>query len=190
MRGPLASGTSWRAARPDPPATAVQPWFSLTSRSPSIDSRVGDHEVELSATLATFGGVTGPASEAGHPDAIETPPIVLGGNPVAPGSPAGPTTERSRQCTACLRVAAEGIPRSRQCLVLAAVSALGSGDHHVQSILGDAMLGEDLIVGDDRVALLFDLPNDGHFVLELWLRLASLDRDARLGLRGFQGHLL
>lgn len=189
MRGPATDGATWKAVRPDGSGSAVAPWFSLTPRSPSVDSRVGGSDVELSATMATFGGITGPRATAGVVDGAEPPPVVLGGNPVAPGTPAGPVAARPRQCTVRLRIAAEGIDGDHQCLVLAAVCGL-SPDCRVQVLLGELALGEVTIGGEDRIAVLVDVPDDGRLVMELWLRLSSLDPDARLGVRGIEGHLL
>jgi hypothetical protein len=189
MRGPAADGPSWKAVRPDGTGEAVAPWFSLTPRSPSVDSRIGGSDVELSATMATFGGITGPRAAVGLEGGAEPPPVVLGGNPLAPGTPAGPVAARPRQCTVRLRIAAEGIAGDHQCLVLAAVCAL-SPDCRVQVLLGELVLGELTIVGEDRLASLVEVPDDGRLVLELWLRLCSLDPEARLGVRGIEGHLL
>ncbi|MCX4241027.1 hypothetical protein [Paraliomyxa miuraensis] len=198
MRAPMPDGPSWKAARPEAPGEAVAPWFSLTPSSPSFDGRIGgrigdrigDADVELTATMATFGGVTGPRSAtAGLPDGAEPPAVVLGGNPVAPGSAAGPTAMRSRQCAIRLRVAAEGLASDRQCLVLAAVCGLHPGSR-VQVLLADHTLAELPVNGEDRLAVLLDVPADGMLRLELWLRLASHDAAARLGVRGIVGHLL
>lgn len=189
MRGPAADGPTWKAVRPDGTGQAVAPWFSLTPRSPSVDSRIGGSDVELSATMATFGGLTGPRSTVGLVDGAEPPPVVLGGNPVAPGTPAGPVAARPRQCTVRLRLAAEGIAGDHQCLLLAAVCAL-SPDCRVQVLLGELALGELTVHGEDRLAILVEVPDDGRLVMELWLRLCSLDPEARLGVRGIEGHLL
>jgi hypothetical protein len=189
MRGPAADGPTWKAVRPEGSGEAVAPWFSLTPRSPSVDSRIGGSDVELSATMATFGGITGPRTVVGLVDGAEPPPVVLGGNPVAPGTPAGLVAARSRQCAIRLRLAAEGIAGDHQCLVLAAVCAL-SPDCRVQVLLGELVLGELVLAGEDRLALLVEVPEDGHLVMELWLRLCSPDPDARLGVRGIEGHLL
>lgn len=191
MQGPVAEGFSWKVAHPDGPDAALPAWFSLTPRSPSIDSRVGDSDIELTATMATFGGITGPGlAAAGHGSGAEPPPVTLGGNPLPPGAPAGPVGARARQCTARLRLLAEGLRSDRQCLVLAAVSALGSGEHRVQLLLGESVVAEDSIRGEDRIAVLLDVPADGRLLLDLWLRLCSHDPGAQLGIRGFQGHLL
>lgn len=190
MRGPQSGEPSWKAARPEAGDAALSPWFSLTPRSPSFDSRVGDSDAELSATMATFGGVTGPRGPAQQSEGTEPPPVVLGGNPVAPGTPAGAVAARPRQCTVRLRIAAEGLGAGRQCLVLAAVTALAGRDHRVQLILAETMLGEPPVHRDDRIAILFDVPDDGRLRVELWLRLASSDAAATLGVRGIQGHLL
>lgn len=191
MQGPVAEGSAWKVTHPDGPDAAVPAWFALTPRSPSIDSRVGDSDVELTATMATFGGITGPQVVASaHPGGAEAPAVVLGGNPVAPGTPAGPARARTRQCTVRLCLAAEGLARGRQCLVLAAVRAMGSGEHVVQLLLAETILGEDLVRGEDRLAVLLDVPDDGRLRLELWLRLCSHDTGAQLGVRGIQGHLL
>lgn len=193
MRGPAADGPSWKAVRPEGGGEAVAPWFSLTPRSPSVDSRIGGSDVELSATMATFGGITGPRSttgiEGGLEGDAEPPPVVLGGNPVAPGTPAGPVAARPRQCAVRLRIAAEGIAGDHQCLLLAAVCAL-SPDCRVQVLLGELALGELTLYGEDRLAILVEVPDDGRLVMELWLRLCSLDPEARLGVRGIEGHLL
>lgn len=189
MRGPAADGPTWKAVRPDGTGEAVAPWFSLSPRSPSVDSRIGGSDVEISATMATFGGITGPRSTVGLIDGAEPPPVVLGGNPVAPGTPAGPIAARSRQCSLRLRLAAEGIAGDHQCLVLTAVCGL-SPDCRVQVLLGELVLGELVIAGEDRIALLVEVPEDGHLVMELWLRLCSPDPEARLGVRGIEGHLL
>lgn len=190
---PKVGAPSWKPARPRTEGAGLRPWFDLTPRSPSIDSRVGANDVELSATLATFGGVTEPGPGATGPDdGAERPPVILGGNPVAPGTPAGPIEHRSRQCTVRVRVSAEGLSRGRQCLLLAALAALGHPErpHYVQVLLGETVLGEDLITGDDRVGVLFDVPDDGRLALDLWLRLAASEVGARLGVWGVQGHLL
>jgi hypothetical protein len=189
MRGPAADGPSWKVVRPEGPGSAVAPWFSLTPRSPSVDSRVGGSDVEITATMATFGGITGPRSTVGLVDGAEAPPVVLGGNPVAPGTPAGPVAARTRQCTVRLRIAAEGVAGDHQCLVLAAVCAL-SPDCRMQVLLGELALGELTVAGEDRLAVLVDVPDDGRLVMELWLRLSSRDPEARLGVRGIEGHLL
>jgi len=189
MRGPAADGPTWKAVRPDGTAGAVPPWFSLTPRSPSVDSRVGGSDVELSATMATFGGITGPRSTVGLLEDAEPPPVVLGGNPVAPSTPAGPVAARQRQCTVRLRMAAEGIDGDHQCLLLVGVCAL-SPDCRVQVLLGELGLGELTVVGEDRIAVFVEVPDDGRLVMELWLRLCSLDPEARLGVRGIEGHLL
>jgi hypothetical protein len=189
MRSPATDGPSWKVVRPDRSGDPVAPWFSLTPRAPSIDSHIGGSDVELSATMATFGGITGPRSTVGLLDDAEPPPVVLGGNPVAPGTPAGPVAARSRQSALRLRVAAEGIVGDHQCLVLAAVCGL-SPDCRVQVLLGELALGELTVAGEDRIAILVDVPDDGQLLLELWLRLCSLDPDARLGVRGIEGHLL
>lgn len=188
MRGPAAD-PSWKAARPEGTGDAVAPWFSLSPRSPSIDSHVGGSDVELSATMATYGGLTGPRTTVGLVDGAEPPPVVLGGNPVAPGTPAGAVAVRPRQCAVRLRVAAEGIVGDHQLLVLVALCSL-SPDCRVQVLLGELALGELTIGAEDRVAILVEVPEDGRLLVELWLRLASLDADARLGVRGIQGHLL
>ncbi|MCA9652891.1 MAG: hypothetical protein H6712_20740 [Myxococcales bacterium] len=191
MRGPVSEGPSWKASRPDALDAAIAPWFSLTPRSPSFDSRVGDSDAELSATMATFGGVTGPRARGeGLPEGTEPPAVVLGGNPVAPGTPAGPVAMRPRQCSVRLRLSAEGLAPGRQCLVLVAVATMGGRDHRVQLMLGETMLGEDRVRGEDRLGVLLDVPDDGRLLLELWLRLASSDAEAHLGVRGIQGHLL
>ncbi|MCA9709182.1 MAG: hypothetical protein KDK70_25280 [Myxococcales bacterium] len=191
LQGPRVGEASWKAAHPEGPDAALPAWFSLTPRSPSIDSRVGGSDVELTATLETFGGVTGPRVAAlERIGAAEPPAVVLGGNPVPPGTPAGPVEARTRQCTVRLRLLAEGVPRGRQCLVLLAVCALGSGEHRVQLLLGEATLAEDVIHGEDRLAVLLDVPNDGHLQVDLWLRLCASDAGAQLGVRGAQGHLL
>ncbi len=189
MRGPAVDGPTWKAVRPDGTAGAVPPWFSLSPRSPSVDSRVGGSDLELSATMATFGGITGPRSTVGLLDDAEPPLVVLGGNPVAPGTPAGPVGARQRQCTVRLRMAAEGIDGDHECLVIAAVCAL-SHDCRVQVLLGELGLGELTVVGEDRIAVLVEVPDDGRLVMELWLRLCSPDSEARLGVRGIEGHLL
>ncbi len=164
--------------------------FVLTPRAPSVDSRVGGTGVELSATLATFGGMTGPEATAGLDANTDTPLLVLGGNPVVPGTPPGTAVERARHCAVRLRLVAEGLARGRQCLLLAAMRALAPTEHRVQVLLGHEVLAEDIISGEDRVAVLLDVPDDGRLQVELWLRLASHDPHARLGLRGVQGQLL
>ena len=192
-RMPKVGAPSWKPARPRAEGSGLRPWFDLTPRSPSIDSRIGADDVELSATLATYGGVTEPGpGSAGPEDGAERPPVILGGNPVAPGTPAGPIEHRTRQCTVHVRVAAEGLSAGRQCLLMLAVAALGEPQrpHWVQVLLGETMLGEDHINADDRIGVLFDLPEDGRFALDLWLRLAANEVSARLGLWGVQGHLL
>jgi len=190
MRGPVTDGPAWKPARPEGAAEAVVPWFSLTPRSPSFDSRIGGSDVELSATLATFGGVTGPRSAtAGLADGAEPPPVVLGGNPVAPGSPPGPVAMRARQCTLRLRLSAQGLSPDRQCLVLAAVCGLHPGCR-VQVLLAEHALAELPVTSEDRLAIRLDVPPDGLLRVELWLRLASHDPAARLGVRGIVGHLL
>lgn len=190
MRAPVPDGPAWKAARPEPTGEAVSPWFTLTPSSPSFDSRVGDTDVELTATMATFGGVTGPRSAtAGLLDGADPPPVVLGGNPVAPGSPPGPVALRARQCSVRLRLASEGLAADRQCLVLAAVSGLHPGCR-VQVLLAELALAELSVASEDRLAVVFDVPPDGLLRVELWLRLASHDPAARLGVRGFVGHLL
>lgn len=189
MRGPATDGPPWKAVRPEGSAAAVPPWFSLTPRSPSVDSRIGGSDVELTATMATFGGITGPHATMGVTDGAEPPPVVLGGNPVAPGAPAGPVSMRPRQCTVRLRLAAEGIEGDHQCLLLAAVCA-PTPDCRVQVLLGELALGEVTVATEDCIAVLVETPLDGRLVLELWLRLASASADARLGVRGIVGHLL
>ena len=89
-----------------------------------------------------------------------------------------------------LRLSAEGLAPGRQCLVLVAVATMGGRDHRVQLMLGETMLGEDRVRGEDRLGVLLDVPDDGRLLLELWLRLASSDAEAHLGVRGIQGHLL
>lgn len=191
MQGPVADGSTWKVAHPDGPDAAVPAWFSLTPRSPSTDSRVGNADEELSATMATFGGITGPrVAPIGHGGGAEPPPVILGGNPVAPGTPAGPRESLMRQCTVRLRLAAEGLARGRQCLVLVAVRAMGVGEHRVQLLLGETILAEDAVRGEDRLGMLLDVPDDGRLRLELWLRLCARDPGAQLGVRGIQGHLL
>ncbi len=190
MTGPDGPGASWRAARPSGPDAALSAWFSLTPRNPCIDSRIGGSDVELSATLATFGGITGPGTANATDGSPAPPSVILGGNAVAPGSPAGPVADRTRQCAVRLRVAAEGLNAGRQCLVLATLCALGRGDHHVQSLLGEVALFECPIAGQDRIAVLFDVPHDGRLLVELWLRLAAKDSSAQLGVHGIAGHLL
>lgn len=188
---PEPEGATWKVSHPDGPDAAVPAWFSLTPRSPSIDSRVGASDVELSASMATFGGITGPGvAPARRASGGVPPPVVLGGNPVAPGTPAGALDERTRQCAVRLRLAAEGLGRGRQCLVLAAVSAVGTGDHRVQILLGDTTVAEDPVGKDERIAVLLEVPNDGRLQLEMWLRLASSGARAQLGVGGIEGHLL
>ncbi len=188
MRGPAAD-PSWKAVRPEGTGDAVVPWFSLTPRSPSIDSRIGDSDAGLTATMATFGGMTGPRTTIGLADGADAPPVVLGGSPVPPGAPAGPVAARPRHCSVRLRVAAGGVEGDHQLLVLVAVCALSS-DCRVQVLLGELAIGELCIRAEDRIAILVDVPLEGRLLMELWLRLASLDPDARLGLRGIEGHLL
>lgn len=190
MRAPVPDGPTWKASRPEGVGEAVAPWFTLTPSSPSFDSRIGDTDVELTATMATFGGVTGPRSAtAGLLDSAEPPPVVLGGNPVAPGSPAGAAALRMRQCTVRLRLTSEGLASDRQCLVLAAVCGLHPGCR-VQVLLAEHTLAELPVGSEDRISVLLDVPTDGLLRVELWLRLASHDAAARLGVRGIVGHLL
>lgn len=191
MQGPHTEGLSWKVSHPDGPDAALPAWFTLTPRSPTLDSRVGGADVELTATLETFGGVTGPpVASPKRTGGIEPPSVVLGGNPSPLGAPPGSVRTRQGQCTARLRLLAEGLGRGRQCLILAAVAALGSGEHRLQLVLGASVIAEDPILGEERIAVLFEVPTDGHLLLDLWLRLCSADAGARLGVRGMQGHLL
>lgn len=168
----------------------MEPWFALTPLSPLIDSRVGAGGIELSTTLATFGGVTEPQRE-GSANASDPPPgVIVGGAALPPGSPAGPLADRERHSGLRLHLSAEGLGPRRQCMILAAVVACGLGDHAVQSLLGDVVLGEDPIEGEDRIALLIDVPANGRLSLTLWLRLISSHARSRLGIHGVEGHLL
>ncbi len=184
------STASWKAARPRDPAL-VEPWFELSPRRPSIDTRVSATTGGVAAILESYGGITGPGLAARGRD-TDLEEIVLGGNPVPPGTPAPDHPHAyQRQCTIRIAVAAESLRRGQQCLLVASVRALDEFERSVvQTLVGRTLVSEDVVVGDDRLALLLDAPADGAFGCEIWLRLAGTGRDARLGFRGVQAFLL
>ena len=182
---PPPEGGGVKVARPRTPTT-VEPWFELSPRHPLVDSRVREGIEGVAASLETFGGVTGPAV----PTDREAEEVVLGGHPV-PGGTLAPDdlAHFDRQCTARVAVAAQGLARPRECLVVVAVRGLGERGVRVQAFVGRELVGEDLVVGDDRVAALFELHGE-DVSFELRLRLAGPDRDSMLGIRGVLGYLL
>lgn len=185
MRPPPEGGGN-KVSRPRIP-TAVESWFDLSPRHPLVDSRVRGGIEGVAASLETFGGVTGPTLHVDR-DADE---VVLGGHHVARGTLAPEDLSLfDRQCTARVAVAAEGLDRPRECLVIVAVRGLGAqGLARVQTFVGRELVGEDLVYGEDRMAALVELRGD-DVVFELRLRLAGPDRDSKLGIRGVQGYLL
>jgi hypothetical protein len=185
MRPPPEAG-GIKASRPRHPS-AVEPWFELSARHPWIDTRVREGIEGVAASLETFGGMTGPGI-VGEREADE---IVLGGHHVAAGTLAPEHLSAfDRQCTARLAVAADGLARPRECLVMIAVRGIGDqGRARVQTFVGRELVGEDFVYGEDRLAALVELRGD-HATFELRLRLAGPDRDSRLGIVGVHGHLL
>jgi hypothetical protein len=141
----------------------------------------------VAAILETFGGITGPTLAA---DGHERDVIVLGGNPVAGGTPAPDDLSAfERQCTARVCVAAQSLGRPRECIVVIGASARGPDRRtRVQAFVGRELVGEDVVYADDRVAVLFELMAD-EVVFELRLRLAG-DRDCMLAITGAEAFLL
>lgn len=185
MRPPPDTGGA-KASRPRTPAP-VEPWFELSPRHPLVDSRVREGIEGVAASLETHGGITGPMVHADR-DADE---VVLGGIHVASGTLAPEDLSVfDRQCTARIAVAAQGLARPRECLIIAAVRGLGPPRRaRVQSFVGHELVGEDIVDGDDRIAALVELRGE-DVVFDLRLRLAGPEREARLGVRGVQAFLL
>jgi hypothetical protein len=179
----------WKARRPRETST-LTPWFELTPTSPWIDSRVSERGAPgVAAALQTFGGLTGPDLRAELYDSARAAQVVLGGNPIAPGTP--PPSEPHgfrRQCAVRLAVAADGIEGDRQCLVLVAVH--GFDGAIVQSFAGLHAIGEAAVFGEERVAVLVDVPESGELALDLWFRLCATRPSSRLGVQGIDGFLL
>jgi hypothetical protein len=183
---PPPDGGGMKASRPRLP-TAVEPWFELSPRHPLVDSRVREGIEGVAASLETFGGVTGPNIVVDR----EIDEIVLGGHHVASGTLAPEDLSAfDRQCTARIAVAADGLARPRECLVVAAVRGLGAENRaRVQTFVGRELVAEDFVYGDDRIAALVELRGD-DVVFELRLRLAGPEHDAKLSIRGVHGTLL
>jgi hypothetical protein len=183
---PPPDGGGIKASRPRQPTT-VEAWFELSPRHPWVDTRVREGIEGLAASLETFGGVTGPGL-AGDREADE---VVLGGHFVAGGTLAPEDLSVfDRQCTARIAVAADGLSRPRECLVVVAVRGLGEqGRARVQTFVGRELVGEDFVYGEDRIAVLAELRGE-LATFELRLRLAGPDHDSKLGIQGVQGHLL
>ncbi len=179
----IEPGSSWRPTRPggDDPVPA---WFSLTPRAPSADTRVGGGP-GLLATLETSGGVTGPGT-------VDGATVTLGGAMVSPGAAAPASFESfAHDCTIRLALAASGLRRGAQALIVFAVGTESAEERAiVQSFAGLVPVGEDLVFGDDAVSFCVDAGDDGALGLRLVLRLCATERRPRLGLRGVVGYLL
>lgn len=182
-------GPTWKPSHPVPRG-AIEPWFSLTPRGSAVDNRtVGAADEGVAATLETFGSVTGPS--ATFSGAGEAWPAVLGGQPVAPGTP-GPTAEAEflRHSHACVALDADGLGQGRQCLLLVAVRAVGPTERAaVQVFVGTEFVAEDQIHQEERIAVLVDIADNGRLRIDLRLRLVG-GYDARLALLGVTGHRL
>ena len=192
MRPPSTGEAAWRATRPRDPG-GVEPWFALTPRSPGVDTRVGGSAGPgVAASLETFGGMTGPAFAAALGDGSGVDEVILGGNPVPLGTPA-PEHPKAFDRYSCIRIAiyAEGVARGRQCLLVGSMRARGANDlAGIQTFVGRAPVSEDLLRGEERLALLIDVPEDETFILELRWRLCGSDLETTLGFRGVTGYLL
>ena len=185
---PATGGPSWKASHPIPHG-AVEPWFQLTPRVPSIDTRVGrSGEVGVAAVLECFGAVTGPSAML--PGGTEAS-AVLGGQPAAPGTPApAAAAEFGRHSHVKIAVDAEGLSSGRQCLLVIAVRGLGTSERAaVQIFAGTAFVGEDQVQGEDRLAVLLDVPDHGRLAIDLRLRLVG-GLATRLAIHGVDAHLL
>lgn len=186
--GPSTGGPTWKPSHPTP-VGAVEPWFALTPRVPWVDNRLGTKsDAGVAATLETFGGVTGPSALV---PGSESAPAVLGGQAVPPGTPSPPTVgEFSRYSHARIALDAEGIPTGHQCLLLVAVRALPPREvAAVQLFVGTDHIADDPITGEDRLALVVDVPDGGRLALDIRLRLVGGPTE-RLAILGVAGHLL
>lgn len=179
----IEPGSSWRPSRPggDDP---VPPWFTLTPRAPSADTRVGGGP-GLLATLETSGGMTGPG-------AVDGAIVTLGGAMVSPGAAAPASFESfAHDCTIRLSLAASGLRRGAQALVVFSVATESAQQRAtVQSFAGLVPVGEDIVYGDDAISFCVDGGDDGALGLRLVLRLCASEHRPRLGLRGVVGYLL
>jgi len=186
--GPATLGPTWKPSHPTP-LGAIDVWFSLTPSVPSVDNLTGlDSELGVAATLETFGGVTGPT--AARPGS-EPFAAVLGGQAVAAATPAPATVDEfARHSHARLALAAQGLGAGRQCLIIAALRATGPTERAaVQLFAGTQFIGEDAVHGDERIAVLIDVPENGRLALDLRLRLVG-GPATRVAILGVQGHRL
>ena len=126
------------------------------------------------------------------PGTVDGATVTLGGAMVSPGA-AAPAAFDSfvHDCTIRLALAASGLRRGAQALIVFSVST-ESAEHRatVQSFAGLVPVGEDLVHGDDAISFCVDGGDDGALGLRLVLRLCTGERQPRLGLRGVVGYLL
>jgi hypothetical protein len=187
---PTPAPAGFKATRPGEPSV-VEPWFELSPRVPSVDTRVGSSAgIGVVAWLEVYGSSLGPGRPlAGASEGLE---VVLAGNPVPVGTP-GPDDPSVFRRHCCLRLCAiaEDLREGHQLLLVVPVRGLGpTDDATVQVFAGTQALDQPRITGDDRIALVADAPADGRFGLEVWLRLCGDHPHAAVGVRGAQGFLL
>ena len=187
---PTPTSSGFKATRPGEPSV-VEPWFEVSPRVPSVDTRVGSSVgLGVVAWLEVFGGAVGPGRALAHsPEGID---VVVAGDPVPPGTP-GPENPIlfRRQCCLHLSVMAEQMRDDQQMLAVIPARGLGpSDDALVQVFAGVHALGQVRVVGDDRIAIVVDAPSDGVMGIDFWIRLCGEDQSAAVGFRGAQGFLL
>lgn len=192
LSAPAMAGGRFKVSRPGTPAM-LEPWFELTPRLPCIDSRVSVGSGGVVAWLETYGGVTGPAlARPSTGDAVGDDEIVLAGNPAPPGTPGPESVEGfRRQCAIRVAIMAQDLEPNRQLLLIIPARGLGpTGEATFQVFLASHALAQDQVRGDDRLAVLLQVPSDGRLCNELWIRLCGHGPDAAVGIRGVQGILL
>lgn len=192
LQAPSLPANRFKVSRPGRPAV-VEPWFELTPQLPWVDSRVTAGSGGVVAWLEIYGGVTRPGtlSTSTEPRTDEAE-VVLAGNPVPRGTGApDAVTGFGRSCSMRVAVLAQDVDPARQLLLI--VPARGADPYErasYQTFLGLHPMTEDEVRGDDRIAVLLDVPADGKLDLEVWIRLCGTGPDDAIALAGAVGILL
>lgn len=183
---PRKTASGFKPARPKDHAL-VEPWFEVSTLAPAFDSRAAAIDgIGVVAWFETYGGASGP-------DLRKNPSeVVLSGNPVpSDAPPPDDPAEFRRQCSARVVIVAEGLDHTRQLLVILPLVGRGPSDMaRVQLFLGNALLSELTVTGEEVIALLLDVPGDRALSLEFWVRLCGSGPTAAAGVRGAAGYRL
>lgn len=175
---------------------ALQPFFSLTPSSPLANTYdpANPSAAYASGYLSSYGGHTRSFSPFRLGDQNTNDEIILGFSPVDPTDQniGSVINDIYRRCTIRVLFAGYNVTTANQYLLLFALRRLSL----FASVSAQFFVATDLVhmeqftgVGDQQVAILFDTPGSGG-AIDIYVRLASPDFDAKMGFQGMDCYLL